>query len=416
MGYKPHLGQRKLHFPSKSTSRFFVIVCGRGYGKTYSSSMEAAYIASLPDKKVALIGLSYKKSKLLFDNIWQTMVLPNKNDVIKSSEKDQYVKFRWGSTIEGLSADNPDSLVGDEYDLAILDEAAKMKPEIWDMYVSPAVGRRNGKAVFITTPQGFNWVHEKYILGKQDPMWESHTAPAWENTFAYPQGKKTPVILERKRNMTKEIFDQEYGAKFTSFEGMVYPFDRNKDVGKYPYNPDWETYCSIDFGYRMPSVGWFQCYRVEGEWHINMIDEIGHESNIKTDELIRRIKSKPYHITQYFGDPAGKQRQGQSGMGDIEIFRQQGIRVDSVTDRLSKNKPSGENHTRSFMENADGLRRFHIHEKCTEIQEDLEFLRYEKGGEKSVKDDYHDHSCDMLRYFFINRFPMKNRAVKLRGR
>jgi len=378
--------------------------------------MEAAYIASLPDKKVALIGLSYKKSKLLFDNIWQTMVLPNKNDVIKSSEKDQYVKFRWGSTIEGLSADNPDSLVGDEYDLAILDEAAKMKPEIWDMYVSPAVGRRNGKAVFITTPQGFNWVHEKYILGKQDPMWESHTAPAWENTFAYPQGKKTPVILERKRNMTKEIFDQEYGAKFTSFEGMVYPFDRNKDVGKYPYNPDWETYCSIDFGYRMPSVGWFQCYRVEGEWHINMIDEIGHESNIKTDELIRRIKSKPYHITQYFGDPAGKQRQGQSGMGDIEIFRQQGIRVDSVTDRLSKNKPSGENHTRSFMENADGLRRFHIHEKCTEIQEDLEFLRYEKGGEKSVKDDYHDHSCDMLRYFFINRFPMKNRAVKLRGR
>ena len=378
--------------------------------------MEASFIASLPNKKVALIGLSYKKSKLLFDNVWQTMVLPNKNDVVKSSEKDQYVRFRWGSTIEGLSADNPDSLVGDEYDLAILDEAAKMKPEIWDMYVSPAVGRRNGKAVFITTPQGFNWVHEKYILGKQDPMWESHTAPAWENTFAYPQGKKTPVILERKRNMTKEIFDQEYGAKFTSFEGMVYPFDRNKDVGKYPYNPDWETYCSIDFGYRMPSVGWFQCYRVEGQWHINMIDEIGHEANIKTDDLIRRIKSKPYHITQYFGDPAGKQRQGQSGMGDIEIFRQQGIRVDSVTDKLSKNKPSGENHTRSFMENADGLRRFHIHEKCTEIQEDLEFLRYEKGGEKSVKDDYHDHSCDMLRYFFINRFPMKNRAVKLRGR
>tara|TARA_Y100000310_G_scaffold249906_1_gene256060 strand:+ start:195 stop:1331 length:1137 start_codon:yes stop_codon:yes gene_type:complete len=378
--------------------------------------MEASFIASLPNKKVALIGLSYKKSKLLFDNIWQIMVLPNKNDVVKSSEKDQFIKFRWGSTIEGLSADNPDSLVGDEYDLAILDEAAKMKPEIWDMYVSPAVGRRNGKAVFITTPQGFNWIHDKYILGRQDPMWESHTAPAWENTFAYPQGKKTSVILERKRNMSKEIFDQEYGAKFTSFEGMVYPFDRNKDVGKYPYNPDWDTYCSIDFGYRMPAVGWFQCYRVEGEWHINMIDEIVHESTIKTEELIRRIKARPYNIIQYFGDPAGKQRQGQSGMGDIEVFRQHGIRVDTITDKLSKNKPSGENHVRSFIENADGVRRLHIHEKCTEIQEDLEFLRYDKSGEKSIKDDYHDHACDMLRYFFINKFPMKNRKVKLRGR
>ena len=197
---------------------------------------------------------------------------------------------------------------------------------------------------------------------------------------------------------------------------MVYPFDRNKDVGKYPYNPDWDTYCSIDFGYRMPAVGWFQCYRVEGEWHINMIDEIVHESTIKTEELIRRIKARPYNIIQYFGDPAGKQRQGQSGMGDIEVFRQHGIRVDTITDKLSKNKPSGENHVRSFMENADGVRRLHIHEKCTEIQEDLEFLRYDKSGEKSIKDDYHDHACDMLRYFFINKFPMKNRKVKLRGR
>ena len=138
-GYNPHLGQRKLHFPKKGSAKFFVIVCGRGYGKTYSSAKEASFVASLPNKKVALIGLSYKKSKLLFDEVWRTMVIPNKNDVVKASEKDQYVRFKWGSTIEGLSADNPDSLVGDEYDLAILDEAAKMKESVWDMYVSPAV-------------------------------------------------------------------------------------------------------------------------------------------------------------------------------------------------------------------------------------------------------------------------------------
>ena len=217
MGYTPHRGQSMLHFPKKKSSRFFVIVCGRGYGKTYASAKEASFVASMPDKKVALVGLSYKKSKLLFDEIWRTMVIPNKSSVVKSSEKDQYVRFKWGSSIEGLSADNPDSLVGDEYDLVVLDEAAKMKQDIWDMYISPAVGRRNGKAIFITTPQGFNWVYDKYLLGKKDAIWESHTAPACENHHAYPNGLNNSVIVERKRNMSKEVFDQEYGAKFTSF-------------------------------------------------------------------------------------------------------------------------------------------------------------------------------------------------------
>ena len=177
MGYTPHKGQSMLHFPKKKSSRFFVIVCGRGYGKTFAAAKEASFVASMPDKKVALVGLSYKKSKLLFDEIWRTMVIPNKTSVVKSSEKDQYVRFKWGSSIEGLSADNPDSLVGDEYDLVVMDEAAKMRQDIWDMYISPAVGRRNGKAIFITTPQGFNWVYDKYLLGKQDSMWKG----LWKN-------------------------------------------------------------------------------------------------------------------------------------------------------------------------------------------------------------------------------------------
>ena len=69
-----------------------------------------------------------------------------------------------------------------------------MKKEIWDMYISPAVGRRNGNAIFISTPQGFNWLYDKYLLGKKDPTWESHTAPAWENKHSYPGGQTNAVI------------------------------------------------------------------------------------------------------------------------------------------------------------------------------------------------------------------------------
>ena len=133
-------------------------------------------------------------------------------------------------------------------------------------------------------------------------------------------------LVERKGEIwLKNRMTKSMERNLQHLLGRVYPFDRKLDVGYFPYNPNFPTFCSIDFGYRMPAVGWFQTQMINGEWHINIIDEIIHETNIKTDELIRLIKSKPYYVRAYYGDPAGKQAQGQSGMGDIEIFRQNGI-------------------------------------------------------------------------------------------
>ena len=272
LGYEPHEGQRKLHFPTKESARFFVMVCGRRFGKTTASAMDATVYASQPNQRIWLVGLSYDKADLMFREVWDKMVKGHQNDIIKASEKERYIKFKWGTTVEAKSADNPDSLVGEGLDLLIIDEAAKVRPRIWDMYLSPTLSDRKGKAVFISTPEGFNWLYDLFLLGKSDELWESHQAPSWDNGFAFPEGQDDRFLVERKRNMAKELYDQEYGAQFTSFEGRVYPFDRNIDVGYYPYNPHLPTFCSIDFGYRMPSVGWFQTYIVNGEWHINMID------------------------------------------------------------------------------------------------------------------------------------------------
>ena len=422
MEYNPHYGQSKLHFPEKETARFFVMVCGRRFGKTTASAMEATYYASQPNKKIWLVGLSYDKADLMFREIWQKMVIGHANDIDRASEKERYIRFKWGTVVEAKSADNPDSLVGEGLDLLIIDEAAKVKRKIWDMYLSPTLSDRKGKGIFITTPEGFNWIYDLYLLGKEDELWESHQAPSWDNHFAFPKGKSDNFLLERRRNMDKEVYDQEYGAKFTSFAGRVYPFERTLDVGHYPYNPNFPTFCSIDFGYRMPAVGWFQIYRVGGIWHINMIDEIIHKKNVKTDELALNIKAKPYNIIKYFGDPAGMQAQGQSGLGDIEIFRRNGIVVNTKRDKTSKSIASGISHVRSFIENAQGERNFHVHNKCTGIMMDLENYRYPEAKEgadlkpEPLKDGLHDHGCDMVRYFFINRFPIKQREFKVRTR
>ena len=422
MGYTPHYGQAKLHYPTKDTARFFVMVCGRRFGKTTASAMEATYYASQPNKRIWCVGLSYDKADLMFREIWEKMVIGKANDIIRASEKERFIKFKWGTTVEAKSADNPDSLVGEGLDLLIIDEAAKVKRKIWDMYLSPTLSDRKGKAIFITTPEGYNFIYDLYLLGQEDELWESHQAPSLNNHFAFPDGKKDSFIVERKRNMSKEIFDQEYGARFTSFAGRVYPFERDLDVGDFSYNKDIPTFCSIDFGYRMPAVGWFQVYKAGGIEHIYMIDEIIHKPNVKTDELALKIKSKPYHVVRYFGDPAGMQAQGQSGLGAIEIFRRKGITIHTKRDRASKSIASGISHVRSFIENAEGQRFLHVHKKCTEIMKDLENYRYPEAKENQdlkpepLKDGFHDHGCDMLRYFFINQFPIKNREFKVRTR
>ena len=398
------------------------MVCGRRFGKTTASAMEATYYASQPNKRIWLVGLSYDKADLMFREIWQLMVVGHANDIVRASEKERFIKFKWGTTVEAKSADNPDSLVGEGLDLLIIDEAAKVKRRIWDMYLSPTLSDRKGKAIFITTPEGFNWIYDLFLLGKEDELWESHQAPSWDNHFAFPDGKKDHFILERKRNMAKEVFEQEYGAKFTSFSGRVYPFDRELDVGNFPYTPELPTFCSIDFGYRMPAVAWFQVYRVGGLWHINIIDEIIHEKNVKTDELALKIKAKRYRVIKYYGDPAGKQAQGQSGMGDIEIFKRNGINIHTKRDKVSRSIASGISHVRGFIENANNQRFLHIHKKCKGIMEDLENYRYPEAKEgqdlkpEPLKDGYHDHGCDMIRYFFINQFPIKNREFKVRTR
>ena len=417
MGYKPHAGQSKLHFPDKDTARFFVMVCGRRFGKTTSSAMEATYYASQPNKKIWLVGLSYDKADLMFREVWQKMVIGRSQDIERASEKDRFIKFKWGTTVEAKSADNPDSLVGEGLDLLIMDEVAKMKRKIWDMYLSPTLSDRKGKAIFITTPEGFNWIYDLFLLGKTDDLWESHQAPTWDNHIVFPDGKKDSFLIERKRNMSKELYEQEYGAMFTSFEGRVYPFDRNLDMGEFPYNPNYPTFCSIDFGFRMPAVLWFQTHVVGGLTHITVIDEIVHKANLKTDEFAEMISAKRYNVREYYGDPAGMQAQGQSGLGDIEIFRRKGIHVRSIRDKVSRSIASGVSHVRGFIENAQGQRFVHVNKKCMGLAEDLENYRYPYSGEGKdlkpdpVKDGRHDHSMDAFRYFFLNRFPIRQREL-----
>lgn len=421
--YKPHSGQLRLHNPPNGEfdynknpegARFVVACCGRRWGKSHSAAKEAEIVLTKPDKHVWIVAPNYGTSEKIFRIIWEDMIVKQNMPTVRKSLKEQYIQFEWGSFVCGKSAEHPDSLIGEGLDLVIIDEAAKINRKVWDAYVRPTLSDRKGRAIFISTPEGFGQFWELYLRGTKENQWYSFNSPSWENEYAFPEGEQDMDLLEAKSNLSKEVFDQEYGAKFTSLAGRVFPFNDTKDVGSFPYNPLLPVYCSIDFGFRMPAALWFQIKEINGEEHIYIIDEIIHAPRLKSDEFFQKILSKPYRITRYYGDPASYQVQSGIGMGEAELFyRKTGKRIFALRDKVSRSIISGVSHVRSFIETADGKRKLHIDNKCKGIIEDLLSYRYaeHKDGtplkEEPLKDGFHDHGIDALRYFLVSHIPIK---------
>ena len=437
--YNPHPGQMLLHNPPKGEydyksnpkgARFIVACCGRRFGKSYSAAREVEVVATQPNKVAWIVAPSYNTSEKIFRIVYDELVVQKGYKPSHYSHKEQILKFDWAggqSIVCGKSAEHPSGLIGEGCDLVILDEASKIPnlKRIWEMYIRPTLSDKKGRAIFISTPDGYGTFYELYLRGKTEPGWYSFNSPSWHNTFAFPDGEEDPDLQEARQTLSKEVYEQEYKAEFTSLSGRIYgDFTRHDNVCNFNYIHGLPVYLSIDFGYRMPCALFFQVVKeVDGLEHVYLIDEITHKTNMRTLDLVNAIKAKNYRFARVFGDPAGYQVQASVGMGEAEIFYQMtGYRVYSVRDNASRNINSGISHVRNFILSANGTRRFHVSEKCQGIIEDIESYRYPdtKDGkelkEAPLKDGISDHGCDALRYFFINRFPIKNSKIRTHKR
>ena len=415
IGYKPEPIQSAVH---ESTARFRVNIQGRRSGKSYSAAREAEVAILQPKTKGWIVAPSYELASKIGREIFENLILKFKFPTItKKVINGQlfYAKFINGSEVWIKSATTPDTgLVGEGLDWLIIDESAIINKIIWEQYLRPTLSDRQGWALFVSTPRGYNWLYDLFKRGQSSnyPEWESWQHSSTESSYFRDN-------IEHLRNeLTDETFRQEYLAEFTSFAGKVYPIDRKIHVQDFGYIEEWETYCSVDFGYRQPAVVWFQVGKVDGDYEVHIIDEIVHQTNIKTEELIQMIKDKNYPVLKTYCDPAGAGVQSTSGLGDAEIFRKNGISVTYKRDRISQSIPSGVDLVRSFFKNAEGKARLFISEKCTNVINDFENYRYPDKKENQnlkedpLKDGHHDHSMDAIRYFFINRFPIRKKEVQ----
>lgn len=131
---------------------------------------------------------------------------------VKKSEVKFRIELPGGGSVTVKSADNPESLRGDGLDGLVIDEAASIsKPEVWRQALRPALSDKQGWAVFIGSPKGFNWLYDLWVAAEHLPGWARWQRPSSDNPLM-----TASELADAKREAGSLAFAQEYEAQFTA--------------------------------------------------------------------------------------------------------------------------------------------------------------------------------------------------------
>lgn len=442
VGYKPHEGQRQIH-EAKATKRFRVVVAGRRTGKSTAGGHELtvhAYEAYFNQHNLDnltnrmeywIVGPEYTDSEKEFRSLYNDLVklqmpFDHPGTYYDANGGNMHISL-WGGKfqVHAKSAKYPNSLVGEGLNGVILAEAAKLKASIWPKFIRPMLIDQRGWALMSSTPEGKNWLYDQYMRSiGGDPEYWSIRMPSHVNDILFPLGMEDPEFKSLVAGMTDESFKQEIMAEFTEFVGRVFKnFDEEIHCRPLKYNPTFETYACVDYGWSNPMVWlliqvdhWDNVY-VIGEYYAQhmLVEEAAYE--------IKNLGLAPDSLIAFYPDPAGPEEtatlekhlkvphRGNTG-GEIKTridLIRKWLKIDPKVEHL----PFGhkERQPKIFIDPV----------KCPNTVREFNDYRYPENksevhgdSENPMKKD--DHTPEALGRFFAGHFGRKETAQRSRQR
>lgn len=410
--YTPYSYQLLFH---QDTSRWRIVTGGRRVGKSKMCIQECIRICLTASKQLVYwIAPSYKVAREVGWEEFSTQIEVLSPVIKNINNSTMTIIFCNGSKLVFKSGDSPDSLRGRKIHFAVLDEAAFIKPEIWQV-IRPALADTKGKAVLISTPNGIgDWFHTIWLEGK---LWSKYHWPSQLNELVM-----TPDEIEDIRSsMSQTEYDQEILAKFVTKSGRVYnDFDESNVLHEFTLDKSrHDIYLGMDFGFAgFTAVVFMAVDRLTND-RVTMFDEI-YVSRTQMDDIITLIldKLKVYNISiqdvrACYTDPAGNSEELSSGLSPVDMLRKKGFNVVNKATRIIP----GIAQVRAFIKSANGTRRFFVKDICKNGIRSLTGYQYDEsrsGGakEEALKDGLHDHENDAIRYFFVNCFDTAKYVAK----
>ena len=390
-----------------SSARFKLLCSGRRFGKTYLCIARlVAWAVSKPGSLNWYVTANYRMAKQIAWRQLKTMVPAD--ICIKRNESELSVELSNGSIIALKGAENADSLRGVSLSTLVIDEAAYVKQDAWEMVLRPALSDQGGPAWFITTPAGLNWFHDLWEQAQDEGDWETYS-------YTTVQGGNVPPdeIEAARRTLDERTFRQEYLASFETLSGRVYPDFSDDNITDEAKDTGGEIYWGTDFNVSV--MAGVLGSRVGDTLHI--WDEVSvNQSN--TDEVCQLLKARfPNRRIIAYPDPTGSARKTSSaGRTDHDIIRRYGFQCVSpkapwaVKDKI--------NATNWMIRTADGHLKLFVHPRCKHTIKALKNVTYKQGADDYVIDKSAgiEHWTDGLGYLILGAFnPLYERAGKGTG-
>ena len=375
-----------------SAARFKMLCSGRRFGKTHLCLVQLIVWAAMKAGSLNwYIAPTYKSAKQI---AWRQLkqMVPTELFAAKN-EVELSIELVNGSRIELKGGESADNLRGASLSNVVLDEAAYIPQDAWEMVIRPALADQRGSAFFISTPAGYNHFHE---------MWEQAADLDDWQTFSYSTiegGNVPPEEVElARRTLDERTFKQEFLASFETFSGRVFPDFDDDNVCEVE---DMGGPVLIGLDFNVSVMAGVICSKVGDTLH--QWDEIAVK-NSNTSEVAQMLAQRfeGRRIICY-PDPTGRARKtSASGMTDHGILKQYGIEVVapkapwSVKDRLQA--------TNFLICNAEQQRRYFIHPRCKNTIKGLRSVTFKEGSDDFIidKDPGLEHWCDGLGYLILS--------------
>lgn len=214
--YLPQLRQDQWDIASHP-AKIKVICMGRRWGKTVMSGAIAISTAAAGGR-VAWVVPTYKNGRPLWRFVKQA--IRNLPDVRKN-ETERIIEFPNGGFLAIYSAENPDSILGENFNLVIVDEAARVSATMIYDAIMPTLADTDGDLILISTPKGMNWFYKEWQAAKVDMVYSAAwTAP----TSANPNPFIRKAFEVAQKRLSWRTFEQEWLAQFLPDGDGVFRF------------------------------------------------------------------------------------------------------------------------------------------------------------------------------------------------
>jgi hypothetical protein len=168
------------------------VCCGRRWGKSVMSGAVALSAAS-QGARVLWMAPTYKNTRPIWR--WSEAACGPlvRRGLVRLNRTERTIDFPSSGGYLGVySADNDVAVRGDWFNLAILDEAARIPETTWTEVVQPALADAGGDAILPSTPAGKNWFWREWQRGQAQMDGEIEDARA---TQRVPAGMARGVCL-----------------------------------------------------------------------------------------------------------------------------------------------------------------------------------------------------------------------------